>query len=61
MSIGVRKLGVLECTYGIIPYSPLSNHVFLEVYQNTFFTKTIRSTIVRGPLESVKLGGGYFL
>lgn len=57
----LRKFGVLACMYCIIPYSPLSNHVFLEVYQNTFFTKTIRSTIGRGPLESVKLSCGYSL
>lgn len=54
----LRKLDVLEHMYYIISDRPLIDSVFLEAFQNTFFIKTIKSTIVRGAVESLKLSGG---
>lgn len=54
----LRKLDVLEYMYYIISDCPLTDYIFLEVFQNTSFTRTIKSTTVRGALESVELSGG---
>lgn len=61
LSIGVRKLrklDMLEYTYYIISNRLLIDSVSLEVFQSPFFIKTIKSTVVRGTLESLKLSDG---
>lgn len=61
MSIGVRKLRKLdiwEHMYYIVSDRPLIDSIFLDVFQNTFFTKMIKSTIFRRALEPLKLNGG---
>lgn len=56
-----QKVGCIRMHCYKISESPLTEYIFLEVFQNISFTKTIRSTIVSGAVESVKLSGGYFL
>lgn len=61
-SIGVRKLrklNVLECMHYVMSDSPLTDYFFVEVFQNTSFTKKLRSIKVRGALESVKFNDGW--